>query len=109
LVFEVVFFFVSLSALGAWLFAREGLYQWRLRHRARRVQSLLRGLEGRPVVQAETVLGPPVEIVNGSGGRSLYVWKDPASRAIPRAASLLIITLTVDAAGIVTHTAYEER
>jgi hypothetical protein len=61
------------------------------------------------VVQAETVLGPPVEIVNGSGGRSLYVWKDPASRAIPRAASLLIITLTVDAAGIVTHTAYEER
>jgi hypothetical protein len=109
LVFEGVFFFVSLTALGLWLFAREALFDWRLAYRARRVRVLLDSFVGHQISYAETVLGPPVEIVSGASGRSLYVWKGPDSRAIPRAATLLILTLTVDASGIVTHAVAEER
>ena len=109
MVFEVLFFFVSLFALGLWLFLSDAFSQWRTLWRARRVASLLSSLEGREVAQAEMVLGPPREILTGSGGRSLYVWKGPESRYIPRAAPLLIITLTVDAAGKISHAAWEER
>jgi hypothetical protein len=109
LVFEVLFFFVSLTVLGLWLFAREALFGWRLRYRARRVRALLDSFEGHEAVRAEAVLGPPFEIVNGSGGRSLYVWKGPVTRVIPAAGTLLILTLTVDAAGIVTQAVAEER
>ncbi|MFN0105055.1 MAG: hypothetical protein ACKV2U_23595 [Bryobacteraceae bacterium] len=107
MVFEVVFFFVSLSVLGLWLFAREALGDWRRRNRARRVRALLQTLPGKDLTRAEAILGPAVEIVAGSGGRRLFVWKAPA--VFPEASPLLIITLTVDAAGIVTHAAWEER
>lgn len=109
MVFEVVFFFVSLFALGLWLLLSDTAGQWRRFWRARRVGMLLRELEGGEVVRAEKLLGPPREIVAGSGGRALYVWKDPPSAAIPPAAPLLIITLTVDAAGKISHAAFEER
>ncbi|MBL8237632.1 MAG: hypothetical protein JNM66_09450 [Bryobacterales bacterium] len=109
MVFEVVFFFVSLTALGAWLFVREGLDSWRLRRRSLRVDLLLAGLQGKSAVHAESLLGPPFEIVFGSQGRSLYIWKDPVTPAIPIAATLLIITLTVEADGCISHVAAEER
>jgi len=109
LVFEVLFFFVSLFVLGLWLFAREAAGQLRHWRRARRVNALLKTLEGGDIVRAETILGPPVEIVPGSGGRSLYVWKAPEAPEIPRAEPLLIVTLTADAAGRVTSVAWEER
>ena len=107
MVFEVIFFFVSLTALGFWLFAREATVDWRRRYRNRRVQSLLNKWEGQPVQKAESVLGTPNEIVNGSAGRSLYIWKDPPK--IPKAQTLLIITLTVNAQAQITATALEER
>jgi len=109
LVFEVVFFFVSLTVLGLWLLARDEAEVWRGAWRARRVRQLLRTFDGKELARAENVLGPASEIVNGSRGRRLYVWKDPVARGIPSAASLLIITLTVDGAGIVTHVAWELR
>lgn len=109
MVFEVVFFFLSLFALGLWLLLSDTAGQWRRYWRARRVGRLLRSIEGGEVVRAEQLLGPPREILTGSGGRSLYVWKGPESRSIPRAAPLLIITLTVDAAGKISHAAWEER
>jgi hypothetical protein len=107
LVFEVIFFFVSLTVLGFWLFAREATVDWRRNYRSRRVQALLQKWEGQSVQKAESRLGPPTEIVNGSSGRSLYIWKDPPS--IPKASTLLIITLTVNAQAKITATALEER
>ena len=107
MVFEVIFFFVSLTALGFWLFAREATVDWRRRYRARRAQALLNDWDRQPVQKAEARLGPPNEIVNGSNGRSLYIWKDPPR--IPKAQTLLIITLTVNAQAQITATALEER
>jgi hypothetical protein len=109
LVFEVVFFFFSLTALGFWLIARDAIAGWRRAYRRRRVAVLLAGLEGGGIGRAEAALGPPAEIVNGLGGRRLYVWKAPVARAIPRAEPLLIITLIVDADGAVTEANWEER
>ena len=109
MVFEVLFFFVSLFVLGLWLFVSDALSQWRRYWRAYRVGRLLRSLEGGEVARAEMLFGPPREIVAGSGGRSLYVWKGPDSRFIPSAAPLLIITLTVEASGKISHAAWEER
>ena len=109
MVFEVVFFFVSLTALGAWLFAREALSDYRRRYRGRRVDELLRPLEGRELARAEALFGPADEVLGGSGGRRLYVWKAPQRPHLPAAGPLLIITITVDGAGLVTHAAWEER
>lgn len=100
---------MSLTVLGFWLFAREATVDWRRRYRARRVQALLTGFEGRPVLRAEEVLGTPWEIVNGSAGRALYIWKGPHAKGIPVAATLLIVTLTVEADGRVSHAVFEER
>ena len=107
MVFEVVFLFASLFALGVWLFVREALAGWRQRFRARQVERFLRELEGREVARAEARLGEASEIHRGSGGRRLYVWKGP--RSVPEAGQLLIVTLTVDASGTVTNAAWEER
>lgn len=109
MVFEVVFFFASLTVLGLWLILRDFLDRFRQRYRARRVDELLAPLPGREVARAEALFGTPHEVLDGSGGRRLYVWKSPVTRAIPRAPALLIITLTVDGAGNVTHAAWEER
>lgn len=109
MVFEVLFFFASLTALGLWLFAREYFADWRRAYRARRVQSFLDSIEGRETARAEALLGPADEIIQGMAGRRLYVWKGPVTRGLPSASTLLIITLTVDAAGIITHAACEER
>jgi hypothetical protein len=109
LVFEFVFFFLSLFALGLWLFAGDTYADGRRWYRARRVGKLLRALEGRDVARAQNALGRPSEVIHGSGGRSLYVWKDYAPGALPGASTLLIITLTVDGAGLVTHAGWEER
>ena len=98
---------MSLTVLGLWLFAREATVDWRRRYRTRRVQALLNRWEGQPVQKAESVLGTPNEVINGSAGRSLYIWKDPPK--IPKAQTLLIITITVDAHAQITHTALEER
>ena len=107
MVFEVIFFFVSLTVLGFWLFAREATVDWRRQYRNRRVQALLNAWDGQSVQKAEARFGPPNEIVNGSAGRSLYIWKDPPK--IPKAQTLLIITLTVNAQAQITQSALEER
>jgi hypothetical protein len=109
LVFEVLFLIVSVTGLGAWLLAREAFADWRRAYRGRRVSALLAVLEGGPISRAEATLGPPTEIVTGIGGRCLYVWKAPASRDIPAAAPLLIVTLIADAQGLVTQASWEER
>jgi hypothetical protein len=109
LVFEVLFFFVSLIGLGLWLLSTEALADWRRIRRSNRVRRLIHTFDGKEVARAEAVLGPATEIITGSAGRRLYVWKGPSSNSIPAAASLLIITITVDATGIVTHVAAEER
>lgn len=109
MVFEVVFFFLSLTALGFWLLTSDAVADWRRIIRARHVRRLMRSLDGKPITQAEAVLGPPSEIIDGAGGRHLYVWKGPDVQSIPSAPSLLIITMTVDSAGVVTHVAVEER
>ncbi|MBI2688220.1 MAG: hypothetical protein HYX27_18100 [Acidobacteria bacterium] len=109
MVFEVLFFVALFFTLLLWLFARDAYTDLRRVYRARRVTAVLRAIEGKPVAHAESILGPPDEIVSGSGGRSLYEWKGPATKSIPAATMLLIVTVTVDAAGIVTHAAWEER
>ena len=109
MVFEVLFFFVFLFGLGFWLITSEALADWRRIRRANRVRRLIHTFEGKEVARAEAVLGPATEIIAGSTGRRLYVWKGPDSKSIPPAAPLLIVTLTVDATGIVTHVAAEER
>lgn len=73
------------------------------------MRTILQTMEGKELAGAEAMLGPATEIVNGSGGRRLYLWKAPECRAIPHADLLLIITLTVNADGIVTHATWDER
>lgn len=105
--FEVLTFYASLIGLFVWLVLSDTLADWRRWFRFHRVKAVLRTLEGKEVARAEAAFGPAQEVVSGSEGRRLYVWKSPA--ALPPAATLLIITVTVDGGGIVTHAGWEER
>ncbi|HEU0122418.1 MAG TPA: hypothetical protein VFQ91_17945 [Bryobacteraceae bacterium] len=111
MVFEVVFFFVSLFVLGLWLLTSDTVRDARHWYRACRVRKLMEELEGAPVALAETLLGPPLEVDTGASGRTLYVWKGPDTKAIPdaQASPLLIVTLTVDSNRLVIHAGWEER
>jgi hypothetical protein len=90
---------------GVWL-ARHLLNRWRTRRREATLVRLVASFAGKPVSEAQRALGPPVEILDGPSGRRLYVWRPPASRAIPPAPGVVVVTTTVEADGTVAETSW---
>jgi hypothetical protein len=59
--------------------------------------------------EAEQVFGPPTEIVEGTSGRQLYIWKALNIPRVPNGSSLLVITLTINPDGFVSDTHWQQR
>ncbi|WP_155121572.1 hypothetical protein [Bryobacter aggregatus] len=78
-------------------------------HRARVVDHQLEDLPGQMVWLAERRFGPPTEIVHGTTGRQLYIWKVLSLPGIPTGSGLMVVTLTIAANGAVTDTHWQQR
>lgn len=107
--FELLCVVGFIFLLGAILVAKDWKSGLQRRWRGRRMKALIRKFPGREVERAKAVLGAPSEVVTGKGGRRLYVWKNPERGNIPSSPDLLIVTLTVDGAGIVSQATWEVR
>jgi hypothetical protein len=101
-----VFFFIAFYAVGM---IRLGLRSWRDRRQKRELRTLVRDLRGREIRIAEHRLGPPHEVVDGSSGRSLWVWRSPPNEVLPDGTGLLILSLTVDPGGRITGGGWNRR
>ncbi len=106
---EILTLFSFLLILGLVLVARDWTTTYRLRRRRTYMNRLMGQLTGQPMRRANVVLGDPTEIVTGSGGRQMYVWKGPEQKKIPEAPELLIVTIIADADGTITKAAWESR
>jgi hypothetical protein len=107
--FEITLFFLSILGLGVLLFARDWWRAAREGWRVRRMEVLLVRLLGHRVEEAEALLGPVSELATGSDGRRLYVWKGPTGQRVPRAPSLLIVSITTNEEGKILDFAQETR
>ncbi len=106
---EILTLFSFVLILGLVLVAKDWAVMYRLRRRRQYMNRLMDQLTGQPLRRANLALGDPTEIVNGSSGRQMYVWKGPEREAIPEAPELLIVTIIADADGTITKAAWESR
>lgn len=81
----------------------------RARIRGRRIDAMVKSMDGQRIQDAEKLFGPPLEVVDGTTGRQLYIWKSPPSEQFPPGPGLLIVTLTVDSHGWITHAVWKAR
>lgn len=94
-----ILFLIAMAAVffgGAW--GWEAVRNWRDRGQHRRLTGLVRGYEGRLAEEAVSQFGEPEEIVRGSSGRRLFVWKRSGH------AQLLVVSITVEADGRISKT-----
>jgi hypothetical protein len=108
-VFEFVFFMVSVLSLLVWLIGRTLFQDWQQRRRGRQWDRLVRWLIHKDLARAQSLFGAPDESFPGSDGRRLYVWKGPEQPGVPRSPRLLIITVTTGAGGVIERAVWEER
>lgn len=106
---EILTLFSFVLILGLVLVAKDWTTVYRQRRRRNYMNALMGRLEGQPLRRANVALGVPTEIVTGSGGRQMYVWKGPERETIPEAPELLIVTIIADAEGTITKAAWESR
>lgn len=106
MVIELLVFFAFFLAFYAVALTRIVRNWLRYRRRGRWLDRTIAALEGRSVEAAAERLGLPTEVIDGSAGRALWVWKAPPA---PPAAGLVILSLDVNASGIVTGGAWRSR
>jgi hypothetical protein len=106
---EILTLFSFVLILGLALKAQDWMEAFRMRKRRKYLNALMGRLEGGTLREANRTLGDPTEIVAGSGGRLMYVWKGPEQGEIPEAEELVIVTVIAEADGTVTKAAWEQR
>lgn len=106
MVIELLVFFAFFLAFYAFALSRIARNWIRYRRRGRWLDRTIIALEGRPVAAAAERLGLPTEVIDGSAGVALWVWKAPPA---PPAPGLVILSLDVNANGIVTGGAWRSR
>jgi len=106
---EILTLFSFVLILGLVLMVRDWAAIYRLRRRRKYMNWLMDQLTGQPLRRANLALGDPTEVVTGSGGRQMHVWKGPERATIPEAPELLIVTIIADADGKITKAAWESR
>lgn len=107
MVFEFVAFILIFAilygiAVTGWIRKARGNKQ-----REAMLNQMLGALRGRRIQEAAEQFGEPSEIVFGSSGARLYIWKQPAGPALPKGSGVVVITVNVDAADIVTGSSWK--
>ena len=77
------------------------------KRREEMLERMLGALRGRKIQEATKDFGEPSEIVFGSSGARLYIWKEPAGPALPRGSGVVVITVNVDPADVVTGSSWK--
>lgn len=103
---ELLIFIAFFLAFYAFAISRLARNWLRYRRRGRWLDRTITALEGRPVEAAAERLGLPTEVIDGSQGQALWVWKAPPA---PPAPGLVILSLDVNKSGIVTGGAWRSR
>lgn len=109
MLWEVILLIVSITILCSYGLLKDLFVFWRNQQRADFIGKALQALEGQPVWEAEKRFGPPSEIVSGTSGRQLYIWKADSFPAMPQGSGLMVLTLTVGKDGGITETHMEKR
>ena len=109
MLWEVIVLFLSITALCCYSIGQELLLRYRDLKRADAVGKELLALPGKSAWEVEKRFGPPTEIVEGTSGRYLYIWKTLSLPHIPQGGGLLVITLTVNPDGTVAETHWQQR
>ena len=69
----------------------------------------LKDMAGKKAWEVEQRFGPPTEVVTGSSGRQLYIWKALSLPGIPSGGGLLVVTLTIQPDGTVAGSHWQQR
>lgn len=109
MLWEVILLILSVVLLCVYGLLQDVLVHWRNQRRALAMNEELGQLSGKMAWDAEKVFGPPTEIVEGTSGRQLYIWKSLSLPRIPQADGLLVVTLTVNSDGTVADTHWQQR
>lgn len=99
----VFIYFFAILALG-----RAALRRWRTYRRERSLWKWSSSVLGNSVENLVADFGPPFDVFRGDT-RTLYEWKFPPATGFPPGPGLLIIYVTVDNAGAVTHAVWQTR
>lgn len=100
---EIVAFFLIVAILYGIAVLRWAAKARRNRQREEKLNGMLEHLRGRKIQEATRDFGEPSEIVFGSSGARLYIWKEPAGPVLPRGSGIVVITVKVDPADVVTE------
>lgn len=82
---------------------------WRHQQRQDFLGKALLCLEGKTAWDAEKRFGPPTEIVEGTTGRQLFIWKANELPGLPAGQGLVVLTLTVGRDGEILESHFEQR
>jgi len=106
---EILVFILAVIALcvrGLWI---ELSSNWNDNRRDAALTTLLEPIKGQPIGGAIERFGQPAEVVPGTTGRALYIWRAPPAKRFPSGKGLLIVTLTADEAGTITDAQWVAR
>jgi hypothetical protein len=109
MLWEVILLIVSVTLLCFYSLLQDLVRYLRNRKRALVLSQELGKLDGQPAWEAEKRFGPPTEVVSGTSGRQLYIWKLLALPGIPKAGGLMVVTLTIDPDGAISGTHWQKR
>lgn len=109
MLWELILLVVSITILCSYGLLKDLYIFWRNQQRADFLGKALHALEGKPAWEAEKQFGPPTEVVSGTSGRQLYIWKAASLPHVPQGTGLMVLTLTIDPQGGITETHMEKR
>jgi hypothetical protein len=109
MLWELILLIVSVTLLCSYSLLRDLYLFWRNQRRGDFLGKALAALEGQPAWEAEKRFGPPTEIVSGTSGRQLYIWKANQLPNVPFGTGLLVLTLTVGRDSEILSTHWQQR
>ena len=104
---EIAAFILIVAILYGIAVARWAAKARRTRRREVQLNGMLAKLHGKKIQEATRDFGEPSEIVFGSSGARLYIWKEPAGPRLPRGSGIVVITVNVDPADTVTESSWK--
>lgn len=109
MLWEVILLILSVTLLCTYSLLMDFYAYWLSKRRGRALDKELHQLEGKKAWDAERRFGPPTEIVHGSTGRQLYIWKSNDLPHIPHSKGLLVVTLTIGPDSEIAGTHWQNR
>jgi hypothetical protein len=106
---EITTFGLMVIALIAGALIRDYWHARRDRQRAARMGALVEEFTGQSILNLVMRIGDPYERMDGTSGRSLYIWKAPPSERLPPGSGLLTVVATVEMDGAISEITWRDR